>query len=160
MPHEDGWYLAIDLGTGGTKVAAVDGWGNVRASAFASIETTLTPDGGATQDTDQWWLGIVQSVRALVNGTSASTMPDKCLGVGITGQWGSTVPVDGDGRAIGPCLLWSDDRGGALSSDLVGGAVRVSGYGPRKLAHLDPSRRRRSDHRPAPTPLATRSTSG
>ncbi|HEY5876602.1 MAG TPA: FGGY-family carbohydrate kinase [Ilumatobacteraceae bacterium] len=134
MPHEDGWYLAIDLGTGGTKVAAVDGWGNVRASAFASIQTTITPDGGATQDTDQWWLGIVQSVRALVNGTSASTVPDKCLGVGITGQWGSTVPVDGDGRAIGPCLLWSDDRGGALSSDLVGGAVRVSGYGPRKLA--------------------------
>ena len=63
-PHEDGWYLAIDLGTGGTKVAAVDGWGNVRASVFASIETTLTPDGGATQDTDQWWLGIVESVRA------------------------------------------------------------------------------------------------
>ena len=59
MPHEDGWYLAIDLGTGGTKVAAVDGRGGVRASAFASIETTLTADGGATQDTDQWWLGIV-----------------------------------------------------------------------------------------------------
>src|SRR5512134_385647 len=113
MPHEDGWYLAIDLGTGGAKVAAVDGWGNVRASAFASIETTLTPDGGATQDTEQWWRGIVESARALARDdgtrTSTTTRPDRCLGVGITGQWGSTVPVDSDGRALGPCLLWADD---------------------------------------------------
>ena len=43
--------------------------------------------------------GIVESVRELANGTS--TPPDRCLGVGITGQWGSTVPVDGDGRALG-----------------------------------------------------------
>ena len=118
-PHEDGWYLAIDLGTGGTKVAAVDVWGNVLASAFASIDTTLTADGGATQDTDQWWLGIVESVQALTSSTG--TLPGTCLGVGITGQWGSTVPVDGDGRAVGPCLLWSDDRGGALSALALAG---------------------------------------
>ncbi|MGE0511043.1 MAG: FGGY-family carbohydrate kinase, partial [Acidimicrobiia bacterium] len=129
---DDGWYLAIDLGTGGSKIAAVDAHGTVRASAFASIETTFSEDGGATQDTDQWWLGIVESVRELASSTR--TPPRNCLGVGITGQWGSTVPVDGDGRALGPCLLWADDRGGALSADLVGGVPRVSGYGVRKIA--------------------------
>ena len=124
------WYLAVDLGTGGAKVAAVGGDGSIRASAFASIDTTHSPDGGATQDPDDWWTGIVESTRALV---ADGVEPDRCLGVGLTGQWGSTVPVDASGVALGPCLLWSDDRGAALAAEAVGGTPNVSGYGVRKI---------------------------
>ena len=130
------WYLAIDLGTGGSKVAAVGEDGRVLAAAFRSIDTHITTDSpagahGNEQDTDQWWTGIVDGCREVLSSTGDL---GPCCGIGITGQWGSTVPVDGSGRAIGPCLLWSDHRGARWSRKLAGGAVSVSGYGPIKIA--------------------------
>ncbi|MCU1396562.1 MAG: glpK 1 [Ilumatobacteraceae bacterium] len=125
----DRWYLAIDLGTGGTKVARVTADGVVQAAAFRSVDTTYTADGGAEQDTEAWWSGLVEAVREVV--ADAGT---PCAGVGITGQWGSTIPVGADGRAVGPCLLWSDHRGGRWSKRLAGGPIAVSGYAPHKIA--------------------------
>lgn len=124
------WYLAIDLGTGGSKVAAVDEDGVVLASAFRSIDTVLSADGGSEQDPEQWWHGISDAAREVIT-VAAQTSP--CSGVGITGQWGSTIPVDAGGRAIGPCMLWSDQRGALWSSALVGGSVKVAGYNPAKI---------------------------
>ena len=48
-----------------------------------------------------------------------------------TGQWGSTVPVDRDGRPAGPCLLWLDQRGRHLAARQLGGRMAVQGYRPR-----------------------------
>ena len=124
------WYLAIDLGTGGAKVAAVGDDGSILASAFRAIDTALTADGGTEQDTSQWWSGIVDAAREVVLGAAQASA---CAGVGITGQWGSTVPVDRDGNALGPCLLWSDTRGGTWSKPLIGGVINVAGYGPLKI---------------------------
>ena len=125
------WYLAIDLGTGGSKVAVVSEDGQVLSSAFRSIDTVLTDDGGAEQDPAQWWQGLTGAIREVVTACGQNT---PCSGVGITGQWGSTVPVDSAGTALGPCLLWSDTRGGTWSRPLVGGALKVAGYAPHKIA--------------------------
>ncbi len=124
------WYLAIDLGTGGAKVATVSEEGHVIASAFRSIETTLTDGGGAEQDPDAWWLAITDAIREVVRGADPS---QSCSGIGITGQWGSTVPVDSAGNALGPCLLWSDTRGKQWSKSIVGGPLKVAGYAPHKI---------------------------
>ena len=129
-PHP--WFLAIDLGSGGTKTAAVAVDGTVLATQFASTHTVLGPDGSATQDVDAWWTGVVDGVRAVV--ASGTVGPDHCAGVGITGQWGSTVPVDAGRNAVGPCIMWSDGRGAPFSQAQVGGRVRLSGYDPTKLA--------------------------
>jgi xylulokinase len=125
----DRWYVAIDLGTGGCKVAAVGDGGQVLASAFHSIDTILTDDGGREQDTHQWWKGTLAGVREVVEGRSTP-----CAGIGITGQWGSTVAVDANGDVLAPCILWSDHRGGEWSQAIAGGTVNVSGYGPVKIA--------------------------
>src|SRR4051794_14296418 len=124
------WYLAIDLGTGGCKVAAVDAGGDILASAFRSIDTEQTDDGGHEQDTDQWWNGVVEAAREVVSAVDRS----RCAGLGITGQWGSTVPIGADGQAVGRCLMWFDHRGAKWSSRITGGRVNVSGYGPIKIA--------------------------
>ena len=124
------WYLAIDLGTGGTKVGAVGGDGRVLGAAFSSVDTDLTDDGGAEQDTEQWWTGAVGAIREVV---AALDEPGGCAGIGITGQWGSTVAVGSDGIALAPCVLWSDHRGGQWSKKITGGRVSVSGYAPAKI---------------------------
>ncbi|HEV3274852.1 MAG TPA: FGGY-family carbohydrate kinase [Candidatus Dormibacteraeota bacterium] len=124
------WILAVDLGTGGPKTGAVTLSGELIAVAHRAVATTYSDDGGAVQDPHAWWDGIRQGIAEILgNGVVAGD----AIGVGITGQWGSTVPVGADGEAVGPCLLWSDTRGRALAARRLGGPINVVGYSPGNL---------------------------
>ena len=124
------WVLAIDLGTGGAKVGAVSLRGELIACAPAqAVRTEYLPGGGAIQDPNSWWDAIREGVRATVGGADAREL----VGVGMTGQWGSTVPVGRDGQAVGPCMLWADTRGGPFSAQAMGGRLALFGYTPGNL---------------------------
>ena len=125
------WILAVDLGTGGLKTGAVSMRGEVLDHAIAPIHTSYLPGGGAVQDPAQWWSRITESVRAVVD--RKVVQPDDLVGIGLTGQWGSTVPVDAEGHPVGDCLLWSDTRGGQFSAKAVGGRVSLFGYSPGNI---------------------------
>ena len=125
------WILAVDLGTGGIKIGAVSMRGEVLAHGIGSLHTTYLPGGGSVQDPAEWWVRLVEGVRSVVE--SRAVEADDLIGVGLTGQWGSTVPVDAEGEAAGPCLLWSDTRGGRFSAKAVGGQVSLFGYSPGNL---------------------------
>jgi len=125
------WFLAIDLGTGGPKVGAVSLEGVLLAHAMSPVRTRYLQGGGAVQDPSEWWERIQEGVRA----TLASSAVDAAQleGVGITGQWGSTVPVGNGGQALGDCMLWADTRGGRFSARVVGGLVSLFGYSPASI---------------------------
>ena len=113
--------LAVDLGTGGPKVGAVGVDGELYATSFTAVPTIRTEDGGAEQDVALWWQGIRDGVRAFID--DGIVDGDDLHAVGLTSQWSSTVPVDGNGRPVGNCLMWSDHRGAAYSKAAVGGVV-------------------------------------
>jgi xylulokinase len=125
------WVLAVDLGTGGVKTGAVSLRGEVMAHALGSVETRYLPGGGAVQDPATWWDLIKEGTQAVMD--SRAARPDDLVAVGLTGQWGSTVPVDGEGMAAGDCLLWSDTRGGRFSAKAMGGPVSLVGYSPGNM---------------------------
>ena len=79
------------------------------------------------QDPNEWWSAIKEGVR------NVAASRDDLVGVGITGQWGSTVPVDAKGNAVGDCMLWADTRGGEYSARAMGGAVSLFGYTPANM---------------------------
>ena len=128
MSDVRGWYLAIDLGTSGLKVGALSPTGEILAHAFQEVRTNYISGGGATQDANEWWHSISKCVASILH--SNSVRSSDCAGIGITGQWASTVPVTASGQAAGPVLLWSDDRGGPWSREVIGGAINFSGYSP------------------------------
>lgn len=126
------WVLAVDLGTTGLKVGAVAEDGEILASAHAELLTYVLEGadaGGVEQDPESWWDAIRAGVRRMVGAEGLD--PEALLAVGVTGQFGSTVPVDADGRAVGRCLVWADDRGGPLSRRQFGGPV--AGYRARAI---------------------------
>ena len=125
------WILAIDLGTGGPKVGAVSLGAGLLARAVSPVHTRYLPGGGAVQDPAEWWDRIKEGVRATL--ASSAVDAKQLAGVGITGQWGSTVPVGEDGQAIGDCRLWADTRGGQFSARVVGGPVAIFGYSPGNI---------------------------
>ena len=125
------WVLAVDLGTGGAKTGAISLRGDLLGRATSSIATRYLPGGGAVQDTAEWWDRIRADVRATLDASEVDAKD--LIGIGITGQWGSTVPVGADGRAVGDCRLWSDTRGAKFSAQAMRGMVSVFGYSPGNI---------------------------
>lgn len=125
-PPRDGLVLAIDQGSGGPKVGYVTVAGE---PVWWHYERTDAVHGAESQDPHQWWATIVDLARrGIADGVDAS----RVVGVAVTGQWASTVPVDADGTPVGECLMWSDTRGSVHSTRRFGGPV--AGYAPRPLA--------------------------
>lgn len=122
------WVLALDLGNGGPKVAAVDPDGSILAVAHRPVDVQIGLDGEATQDAVQWWTAVGECVREVT-----SIVGGDARAVAITGQWGSTVPVDASGAPVGPVLLWADTRARKHMRDVIGGPVSVQGFAPQKV---------------------------
>jgi xylulokinase len=129
----DGTFvLAVDLGTGGPKVAVISAQGRIVAHAFEKVPLVLSADGGAEQMPKDWWDAIVRAARrALVD---SGVDPGSIVGVGCTAQWSGTVAVDAEGAAIGPSIIWLDSRGATAVQRAVRGALNVQGYSATKAA--------------------------
>ncbi len=123
--------LAIDLGTSGPKVALVSISGELVASTSQPTQLRVLPGGGAEQDPEDWWRSITEAARRLWR---SGHNPSRVVAIGTTAQWAGTVAVGRDGTPLHPAIIWMDTRGARYIPALVGGAVRVQGYGARKLA--------------------------
>jgi xylulokinase len=98
--------LAIDLGTTEVKVGLVALDGRLLALARAGYATDADPaTGRAEQDPEAWWGGIHVAVRDLVR----MDVGEVCA-IGIDGHGPTLVPVDAEGRATHPAIIWQDSR--------------------------------------------------
>jgi xylulokinase len=131
MDVQRGWILAIDLGNGGPKVAVVGLDGEIQATAFRGVSVTIELDGTATQDAEEWTEALVAAVCEAVE--TCGVEPSGLHSIGITGQWGSTVPVGADGHPVGPVMLWADTRAKKHMAQVIGGRLAVMGYAPHKV---------------------------
>jgi xylulokinase len=126
-----GYVLAVDLGTGGPKVAVVSASGRIVAHATEPVALHLLEGGGAEQDPLEWWSAIgAASHRALAD---AAVPPEDLIGVGCTAQWSGTVAVGADGSPLMRAIIWMDSRGNRAIRKVAGGSVNVLGYDPRKI---------------------------
>jgi xylulokinase len=130
-PPGDTYVLAVDLGTGGPKVAVIAATGRIAAHAFEKVGIALGEDGSAEQLPDEWWGAVVRCARQAV--ADSGVDPGRIVGLGCTAQWSGTVPIGADGRAIGPAISWLDSRGAEAVRDTVRGALNVQGYSASKL---------------------------
>jgi xylulokinase len=127
-----GSILAVDLGTGGPKVALVTRVGKVLDSELEPVAVLTRPGGGAEQRAGDWWRATAAATGRLL--ARGHDRPGAVRGVAITGQWAGTVPVDESGEPLHDAVIWLDSRGAPHARRLAGGRVRVAGYEPRKLA--------------------------
>src|SRR5688572_26768448 len=109
--------LAIDLGTGGPKVAVVDHRGRALAWSSRAVATTLDGGGAAEQDPEEMWTAIVTATRAAL--ADLPTPHPPIAAVAVTSQYMSTIPVAADGTPTGPCILWMDTRGAEHNLSLL-----------------------------------------
>ncbi len=125
------YILAIDLGTSGVRVALVSVHGEVIGWESEPLSLRVLPDGGAEQDPGEWWDAILTASRRLLG--RGLVPPEAVVAVCASAQGYGTVPVDRDGNCLMPALIWLDSRGAEHVRRVVGGAIRLAGYGVSKL---------------------------
>lgn len=125
------YVLAIDLGSGGPKAAVVSETGRIVAHAVERVATHLLPQGGAEQDSEDWWQGVRRAVKKAL--ADADVLRERILAVGCTSQWSVVVPVDEQGNALMRAVHWLDTRGAPYNRRITCGFPSVQGYGLFKL---------------------------
>jgi xylulokinase len=123
--------LGLDVGTSGLKLALVTVRGETVGSVVEPYPLHLLPNGGAEQDPQDWWDGVVRGTRRVLAETRVD--PAEVVGVGCSAQWSGTVPVDADGRPLMRAIIWMDSRGADQIRQVVRGFPTIEGYGLRKL---------------------------
>ena len=129
-PGEE-YVVAVDLGTGGPKVAVVSSTGRIVSHATRPVALYLLDGGGAEQDPEEWWSAICAAAHQALD--EAAVPLGDLIGVGCTSQWSGTVAVGADGSPLMRSIIWMDSRGNKAIRKVAGGAVNVLGYDPRKI---------------------------
>lgn len=96
------WYLAIDIGTGGIHVAAVDDNLSVLGIKYEKLEYTNLPAiKGKEINLDALFNSILALCSELI--TEKKTQPGECKGIVITGQRHGAVFLDAKGKVLLAC---------------------------------------------------------
>jgi xylulokinase len=124
---ETNYVLAIDLGSGGPKVALFSDRAELVARSSGTTSTTFTAGGGGEQDPGEWWQSITSCVREILGQRLVPL--DRVIAVSCASQWSVTVPVDEQGRHLMNAVHWTDGRGAIYTKRITTGLIKVGGYG-------------------------------
>jgi xylulokinase len=102
------YILAHDLGTSGNKATLYSEEGAQVASATVAYPSRFFNGTWAEQEPEDWWRAVCDSTRALL--AQASVSPADIAVVALSGQMMGCTPVDKNGRALRPSILYCDQR--------------------------------------------------
>lgn len=101
------YLLGLDISTTGAKALLIDEAGQVVASHTTPQPISQPYPLWSEQHPSDWWNGMVQSIRAVVEQIDTSA---KIIGIGLTGQMHGLVCLDNNGNVLRPAILWNDQR--------------------------------------------------
>ncbi|MEH2128425.1 xylulokinase [Nostoc sp.] len=106
--------IGLDLGTGGVRAIAVNLQGQIIAQSTRSYPL-LTPQPGWTEQNSSDW--VEASLDALFDVTQQLN-GHQAIALGLSGQMHGMVPLDVEGKAIRPAILWNDQRTGKAVAEI------------------------------------------
>jgi xylulokinase len=107
--------VAVDIGTSGARAAAFDLAGQLSAEVRRSFPTSIPRDEWAEQDAGSWRHAALSALAALIRQLGPTR---RVLGIGLTGQCPSVVPIDHRGQPLRPGIIYRDNRATAESRAL------------------------------------------
>ena len=128
------YIIIYDFGTSSLKTCLFEIDTNIRlvASSSGSYGLYISDDGGAEQDTEEWWNTICSTTRDLF--IDSEVRPDEIEGMAFCSQMQGTVFVDEKGNALRRPMNYLDQKGVREYKDCMGsGLVKVSGCNLYKL---------------------------
>lgn len=128
------YVIIYDFGTSSVKTCLfkIDSEIHIVASSTAAYGIYISENGGAEQDTEEWWEAICSTTRALFD--NSEVKPDEIEGIAFCSQMQGTVLVDKDAKAVRPPMNYLDQKGVKEYKECMGsGIIKVSGCSLYKL---------------------------
>jgi xylulokinase len=100
--------VGIDIGTQSLKAVVTDDELRPRGQAAVAYRPSFPRPGWAEQDCRLWEQALGPAIAGALE--AAGVPPTAVAALGICGQLDGCVPVDRDGQALGPCMIWMDRR--------------------------------------------------
>ena len=128
-------YIVIyDFGTSSVKTCLfnIDSDIKLVADSSAGYGLYISDDGGAEQDTEEWWAALCSTTRDLFK--KSDVKPQDIEGMAFCSQIQGTVLVDKNGNALRRPMNYLDQKGFREYKECMGrGIIKVSGCSLYKL---------------------------
>ncbi|RPJ19222.1 MAG: xylulokinase, partial [Desulfobacteraceae bacterium] len=105
---KDQLVLGADSSTSATKVIAFDSQGKPVAEGSKGYPLYTENPGWVEQDPEDWWEAFKGACRQVVSNPAVDVK--KLIGIGITHQRFTFVPVDKNIKPLRRAILWNDIR--------------------------------------------------
>jgi glycerol kinase len=113
----DGFVLAIDQGTTGTKVLIFDHDGSVRGQSYSEFTQYYPQPGWVEHDAEEIWSGVIDLVEDVLEKTGVRAADIRAIG--ITNQRETTLLWDRrTGEPVGRAVVWQDRRTAFICDEL------------------------------------------
>jgi D-xylulose kinase len=109
---KDDVYLAvIDAGTTGERTIIFDTKGNVVAEKHLEHPSYFPEIAWVEQDATEWWNCVCKTAKAaLKEAEEKGIKKDMIVGISVTSQRETIVPVDADANPLRRAIVWQDRR--------------------------------------------------
>jgi glycerol kinase len=113
----DGYVLAIDQGTTGTKILVLDHESEIRGQAYSEFTQRYPQPGWVEHDAEEiWYVSLGLIAEAL---DAAGVRAHELKAIGITNQRETTLIWDRQtGEPVAPAIVWQDRRTAATCDEL------------------------------------------
>jgi xylulokinase len=108
--------LGLDIGTTSVKAGLFDAAGRQVAAAGREYRLAHPAPDRVEIDPETWWSSAVAAVRRTLE--SPGIDPAAIAAMAVSSQGETVAAVDTDGRALGPALVWLDNRATAEAREL------------------------------------------
>ncbi|MBO4266659.1 MAG: FGGY-family carbohydrate kinase [Lachnospiraceae bacterium] len=128
------YIIIYDFGTSSVKTClfGIDEEIKLVASSAAAYGLYISEDGGAEQDTEEWWNALRATTKDLFK--KSDVRPEEIGGLAFCSQMQGTVMVDENANAVRPPMNYLDQKGVKEYKDCMGsGIIKVSGCSLYKL---------------------------
>jgi glycerol kinase len=113
----DGYILAIDQGTTGTKVLIFDHEANIKARAYSEFTQHYPKPGWVEHDAEEIWTVSHKLITEAL--ATAKIQAAEIKAIGITNQRETSVLWDrSTGRPVSKAIVWQDRRTAGICDDL------------------------------------------
>jgi sugar (pentulose or hexulose) kinase len=109
--------LSFDLGTTAVKTALFDEQGTLVAKSTQEYDLITPTALRVEQDVDVYWDAIKKGVASVLRGSHGAGK--SIVGIGVSAQGETLVPVDERGNALRPAIVWMDNRAQDEAAELA-----------------------------------------
>jgi len=100
--------LAIDSGTTGVRSMFFDKSGSVLGNAYSEFDSFFPNPSWVEQDAESWWIKSCETIKKALSESGLD--PERVIGISVTNQRETIVPVDEDGIPLRMAIVWQDRR--------------------------------------------------